>query len=266
MLIAKLDPQNRLSLTVSNSVAHYESSWCRQKRSARATTILTAAWMEEIPTYKSSAGKPQLPYSDLLECSVVVIAHFAPAGKPVFRNETNTLCVGVCKCVRMCAHACLSTKHFKTALALKTNKQRGSTLCNAPQHPKDHCLYVNLPPPCPLVLLLTVVFRGRWVWNINGLKVTGKNRSTGRKPRLNVALSTTNLTWSSSGSNRSLRHEWPAVNSLSHGTTFRLNLNYIIYKDSVCTARGHSLFQLDRSVSYLAVMAVIVGITRVRRY
>jgi hypothetical protein len=114
MLIAKPDSQNRLSLTFSNSVEHYERSWCRQKRSARVTTIRTAAWMEEIPTYKSGAAKPQLPYSDLLECSVVVIAHFAPAGKPVFRNETNTLrvCVCVCECVRMCAHACLSTKHF----------------------------------------------------------------------------------------------------------------------------------------------------------
>jgi hypothetical protein len=217
--------------------------------SARVTTILTAAWMEEIPTYKSSAGKPQLPYSDLLECSVVVKAHFAPAGKPVLRNETNTLYVCVCKCVRMCAHACLSTKHFWTTLALNTNKQRGSTLCNASQHRKDHCLYVNLPPPCPLVLLLIVVFRGRWLWNINGLKLTGKNRSTGRKIRPNVALSTTNLTWNSSGSNPSLRHDWPAINSLSYGTTFRLNWNYIMYKDSVCTVRGYSVFQLERSVS-----------------
>jgi len=49
------------------------------------TTILTAARMEEIPTYKSSAGKPQLPYSDLLECSVVVKAHFAPADKPALK-------------------------------------------------------------------------------------------------------------------------------------------------------------------------------------
>jgi hypothetical protein len=98
MLIAKPDSQYRLSLTVSNNVAHYERSCCRQKRSARVTTIRTASWMEEIPTYKSSAGKPQLPYSDLLECSVVVTAYFTPAGKPVFRNETNTLCVCVCVC------------------------------------------------------------------------------------------------------------------------------------------------------------------------
>jgi len=101
MLIAKPDSQNRRTLTVSNSVTHYERSRCRQKRSTRVTTtIRTAAWMEEIPTYKSSAGKRQLPYSDLLECSVVVIAHFAPAGKPVFRNETNTLCVCESECVR----------------------------------------------------------------------------------------------------------------------------------------------------------------------
>lgn len=121
MLIANPDSQDRLLLTVSNSVAHYERSWCTQKRSARVTTIRTAAWMEEVPTYKSSVGKRQLPYSDLLECSLVVIAHFAPEGKPLFLNETNTLCVGVgvCvyECVRMCAHACLSTKHFWTALA-----------------------------------------------------------------------------------------------------------------------------------------------------
>jgi len=39
-----------------------------------------------------------------------------------------------------------------------------------------------------------------------------------------------------------------------------------MYKGSVCTVRGHSVFQLERSVSYLEVMAVIVGIKRVRRY
>jgi hypothetical protein len=95
MLIAKPESHNSLSLTVSSSVAHYERSWCRQTRSARVTTIGTAAWMEEIPSYKSSAGKPRVPYSDLLECCVVVIARFAPAGKPVFRNETLRVCVCV---------------------------------------------------------------------------------------------------------------------------------------------------------------------------
>jgi hypothetical protein len=39
-----------------------------------------------------------------------------------------------------------------------------------------------------------------------------------------------------------------------------------MYKDSVCTVRRHGVFQLERLVSYLEVMDVIVGITRVPRY
>jgi hypothetical protein len=75
MLTAKPYSQKRRTITVSNSAAaHCERKRCRQKRSVRVTTIRLAVWMEEIPTYKSSDGRPQLPYSDLLECRVVVIA------------------------------------------------------------------------------------------------------------------------------------------------------------------------------------------------
>jgi hypothetical protein len=39
-----------------------------------------------------------------------------------------------------------------------------------------------------------------------------------------------------------------------------------MHKDSDCTVRGYSVFQLERLVSYLEVIGVIVEITRVRTY
>jgi hypothetical protein len=81
---------------------------CRQKKSSiRVTTILPAGLMEEIPTYKSSAGKPLLPHSDLRECSVVGIAHISSAGKPVFVIKQIFVCVCVCVCVCMCVCVCV---------------------------------------------------------------------------------------------------------------------------------------------------------------
>jgi len=64
MLIAKPDSQNRLLLTGSKNVAHYERSWCRQKRSCTCDDHSNnRADGGETPIYKSSAGKPHLPNS-----------------------------------------------------------------------------------------------------------------------------------------------------------------------------------------------------------
>jgi hypothetical protein len=152
----------------------------------------------------------------------------------------------------VCVRACSSTTHFRMALD-EFNVSRltkcESTLSSAPKYPKDRCFMWNFLRLVPSVLLLIVVLRGRWVWNISGRKLTGRTRSNGRKTCPSAVLSTPNLTWTGSGPNLSLRSDRPATNSLSHGTTLRLNLIYILYKDSVCTARVYSAFLLERSIS-----------------
>jgi hypothetical protein len=50
------------------------------------------------------------------------------------------------------------------------------------------------------------------------MKLIGENRSTLRKTCPTATLSTTNPTWTDSGSNPGLRGERPATNGLSHGT------------------------------------------------
>jgi hypothetical protein len=50
------------------------------------------------------------------------------------------------------------------------------------------------------------------------MKLTGENRSTRRETCPSATLSTTNPTWTDSGSNPGLRGEKPATNRLSHGT------------------------------------------------
>jgi hypothetical protein len=55
------------------------------------------------------------------------------------------------------------------------------------------------------------------------MKLTGENRSTREKTCPSDILSTTNPTWTDSGSNPGLRDERPAANRLSHGTA-KLNI------------------------------------------
>jgi hypothetical protein len=54
--------------------------------------------------------------------------------------------------------------------------------------------------------------------------LTGKHRSTRRKPCLSATLSNTNLTWTDLESNPGLRGEKPATNRLSHGTAAQKGL------------------------------------------
>jgi len=53
----------------------------------------------------------------------------------------------------------------------------------------------------------------KWVWNIDGIIMTGESGSTGRKTCPNATLSTTNFTWTNLGLNRGLRDERPATKS-----------------------------------------------------
>jgi hypothetical protein len=50
------------------------------------------------------------------------------------------------------------------------------------------------------------------------MKLTGESPSTRGKTCPSATLSTTNPTWTESGSNPGLRGERPATNHLSHGT------------------------------------------------
>jgi hypothetical protein len=50
------------------------------------------------------------------------------------------------------------------------------------------------------------------------MKFTGENRRTRGKTCRSATLSTTNPTWTDTGSNSGLRGERPATNRLSHGT------------------------------------------------
>jgi hypothetical protein len=56
------------------------------------------------------------------------------------------------------------------------------------------------------------------------MKLTGENQSNRGKAYPSATLSTTNPTWTDTGSNPGLRGRKPATNSLSHGTTFLIDL------------------------------------------
>jgi hypothetical protein len=63
------------------------------------------------------------------------------------------------------------------------------------------------PRPCPFVLLVSL-----YVWSIDGVLLTGENRSTRRKTRVIATLCTTDLTWIE------LRwHPGHRLRDLSHG-------------------------------------------------
>jgi hypothetical protein len=75
--------------------------------------------------------------------------------------------------------------------------------------------------------------------SIDGMTLTGENRSTRGTSCPNTSLSTTNIMCGTGlGSNPRLRRKSQATNSLSHGTViYRLRLTWIIFKDPVRTAQ-----------------------------
>jgi len=82
------------------------------------------------------------------------------------------------------------------------------------------------PRLCPFVLLVRL-----YVWSIDGVLLTGKNRSTRRKTCVIATFCTTYLTW--------IKLRWypgQRLRSLSHGRPWRQKLTWIIFKDSICIA------------------------------
>jgi hypothetical protein len=59
------------------------------------------------------------------------------------------------------------------------------------------------------------------------MKLTGENRRTRGKTCPNATLSTTNPTWTETGSNPGLRGGTPAANRLSHGAALQVKLQIL---------------------------------------
>jgi hypothetical protein len=72
----------------------------------------------------------------------------------------------------------------------------------------------------PFVLSATTTAGLKWVGGIGGMKLTGENGITLRKPCSGASLPTTNLTRTGLGSNTSLHDERPATNRLNHVTAY----------------------------------------------
>jgi hypothetical protein len=60
------------------------------------------------------------------------------------------------------------------------------------------------------------------------MKLTGENRGTQGKTCPSATLSTTNPTWTNSGSNPVLLGERPVTNRISHGTAYGNRRFYIV--------------------------------------
>lgn len=103
---------------------------------------------------------------------------------------------------------------------LSNTESESTFLYDAPGFPKEDGFfggggYFQAPPICPLVRATS---RWRWVWRIGEMTLTGRNLGTQTKTSPSATSSTTNLTWTSLGSNPCLRNENPAYNRLSHVT------------------------------------------------
>jgi len=83
-------------------------------------------------------------------------------------------------------------------------------LTNVTRVTKKHCFLEGSP----------VTETWKWLWNIDGIIVTGEHRRPRHKTCPSVILSTKNPTWTALTSNPEFRVEGPASNSLTHGTAF----------------------------------------------
>ena len=93
----------------------------------------------------------------------------------------------------------------------------------------------------PLVLLITVVLRWKWVWRIHGMILTEENRRTLTKACPSATLSTTNVTRTCLGSKAELQTESPEtkLSEPRHGPSANTDLSRIIFNTSQKTLRFH---------------------------
>jgi len=85
------------------------------------------------------------------------------------------------------------------------------------QRIRESVFWCKFPTLCLLVLLIRVVLRWSWAWNMVELYWReDRNRPTRRKFSLIATLSTSNLTWTAPVSNPSLLREQPADGHLSY--------------------------------------------------
>ena len=80
----------------------------------------------------------------------------------------------------------------------------------------------------------------KWVWSVDGMTLTGEDRSTRRKSFPNATLSTTDFTWTSQGRNSSLCSERPSTNHPGRGMAFVMFLCWrvanVVHAVQVCTS------------------------------
>jgi hypothetical protein len=103
----------------------------------------------------------------------------------------------------------------------RLRKDERSFPFNAPRFPKEHCFLDGFRLR-PFILFVTATCRWRWVWSIDGITVTGENRSTWRNPCSSATLYSPPM-------------DWPGMEP--GPPCPRLTLVCIIYKDAVCTSQ-----------------------------
>jgi hypothetical protein len=79
------------------------------------------------------------------------------------------------------------------------------------------------------------------------MKLTGENRNTRRKSCPSATFSTTNLTWTDTGSNPGLCGEGPATNRLSHGTALTGRRLCEYYRNNGCMSHGKHVTSIYHS-------------------